>query len=176
MVNGIAAVGRTILRSGMVSARTLSELENTLAASACAAPRASALFIGGKILLMVGLPGMVWLLMQHWGICGITGTLLPAGAGVIGLLAPDWLIGHQRKRYLRPHRTRPAGRTGYAGDLRPGRASAWVPPIIRVAAELQHAYREIAMEFEKTANELQVHGGQPAWRSSILARAPASIR
>ena len=74
---------------------------------------------------------------------------------MVGLLAPDWLIGHQRKRYL--------GRIEHglpdALDMLVICAQAGLglgPAIIRVAAELQHSYREIALELEKTANELQV--------------------
>jgi tight adherence protein C len=81
--------------------------------------------------------------------------LLPAGAGVIGLLAPDWLIGHQRKRYL----ARIEHGLPDALDMLVICAQAGLglgPAIIRVAAELQNSYREIATELEKTANELQV--------------------
>ena len=160
IVNGVAAVGQTILRSGMVSARTLSELENTLAASGLRGAQGVGLFIGGKILLMVGLPVMVWLPLHDASLPGLLETLLPAAAGVVGLLAPDWLIGHQRKRYL--------GRIEHglpdSLDMLVICAQAGLglgPAIIRVAAELQNSYREIAMELDKTANELQVDVRQP---------------
>jgi tight adherence protein C len=155
IVNGVAAVGQTILRSGMVSARTLTELENTLAASGLRGAQGVGLFIGGKILLMVGMPALVWILVQRLGLSGIMATLLPAGSGVIGLLAPDWLIGHQRKRYL----ARIEQGLPDALDMLVICAQAGLglgPAIIRVAGELQLSYREIAAEFEKTANELQV--------------------
>lgn len=155
IVNAIAAVGQTILRSGMVSARTLAELENTLAASGLHGAQGVGVFIGGKILLMTGLPMLTWLLLQRFGISGIMVTLLPAASGVVGLLAPDWLIGQQRKRYL--------GRLEHglpdALDMLVICTQAGLglgPAVIRVAGELQHSYHEIAMEFEKTANELQV--------------------
>jgi tight adherence protein C len=155
IVNGVAAVGQTILRSGMVSARTLTELENTLAASGLRGAQGVGLFIGGKILLMLGMPALVWILVQRFGLSGIMATLLPAASGVIGLLAPDWLIGHQRKRYL----ARIEQGLPDALDMLVICAQAGLglgPAIIRVAGELQLSYREIAAEFEKTANELQV--------------------
>jgi tight adherence protein C len=155
IVNGVAAVGQTILRSGMVSARTLTELENTLAASGLRGAQGVGLFIGGKILLMLGMPALVWILVQRFGLSGIMATLLPAASGVIGLLAPDWLIGHQRKRYLAKIETGLPD----ALDMLVICAQAGLglgPAIIRVAGELQLSYREIAAEFEKTANELQV--------------------
>ena len=155
VVSGVAAVGQTILRSGVVSARTLSELENTLAASGLRGAQGVGVFIGGKILLMAGLPALIWLPLHDVGLPGMLGTLLPAASGVVGLLAPDWLIGYQRKRYL----ARIEQGLPDALDMMVICAQAGLglgPAIIRVAGELQHAYHEIAMEFEKTANELQV--------------------
>ena len=74
---------------------------------------------------------------------------------MIGLLAPDWLIGHQRKRYLaRIEQGLPDALDMLVICTQAGLGLG--PAIIRVATELQHAYREIAMEFEQTANELQV--------------------
>lgn len=155
VVNGVAAVGQAILRSGMVSANTLSELESTIATSGLRGGQGVALFIGGKLLLMVLLPGILWLLLRHAGVTGLMSTLLPAGAGVIGLLAPDWLIGHQRKRYLaRIEHGLPDALDMLVICTQAGLGLG--PAIIRVGTELQHAYREIALEFEKTANELQV--------------------
>ncbi|HUB10744.1 MAG TPA: type II secretion system F family protein [Acetobacteraceae bacterium] len=155
VLNAISAIGQTILRSGMVSAGTLSEVENTLAASGLRGAQGVGLFIGGKLLLMVTLPAFLWLLVRHWGMHGMIATILPAGAGVIGLLLPDWLIGNQRKRYLaRIEQGLPDALDMLVICTQAGLGLG--PAIIRVGTELQHAYREIAMEFEKTANELQV--------------------
>ncbi|HUB49601.1 MAG TPA: type II secretion system F family protein [Acetobacteraceae bacterium] len=155
VVNSVAAVGKAILRSGMVSAGTLSELENTLSSSGLRGAQGVGLFIGSKLLLMVGLPVTAWLLLQHMGITGMMRSLLPGGAGVIGLLAPDWIIGHQRKRYLaRIEHGLPDALDMLVICTQAGLGLG--PAIIRVAAELQFAYREISQEFELTANELQV--------------------
>ncbi|HUN42575.1 MAG TPA: type II secretion system F family protein [Acetobacteraceae bacterium] len=155
IVNGVAAVGKAILRSGVVSARTLSELENTVSTSGLRGAQGVGLFIGSKLLLMVGLPVIFWLLLAHWGFTGLMTTLLPGASGVIGLLAPDWVIGHQRKQYL----ARIENGLPDALDMLVICTQAGLglgPAIIRVAAELQHAYREISQELEMTANELQV--------------------
>ena len=104
---------------------------------------------------MAGLPALIWVTLQHFGISGIMVTLLPAASGVIGLLAPDWLIGQQRKRYLARIETGLPD----ALDMLVICAQAGLglgPAIIRIAAEMQNSYREIAAELEKTANELQV--------------------
>jgi len=155
VINGIAAVGQAILRSGMVSAGTLSELETTLATSGLRGSQGVGLFIGCKLLLMALLPGTVWLLLRHWGMTGIMLSLLPGASGVIGLLLPDWVIGHQRKRYLsRIEQGLPDALDMLVICTQAGLGLG--PAVIRVAGELHHAYREIALEFEKTANELHV--------------------
>src|SRR5581483_3198511 len=74
---------------------------------------------------------------------------------VLGLLAPDWLIGNRRQRYLaRIEQGLPDALDMLVICTQAGLGLG--PAIIRVAAELQYAYREIAAEFENTANELQV--------------------
>jgi len=148
-------VGQMILRTGMVSARTLADLENTLAASGLRGSQGVGVFIGAKIIMVIGLPALAWLLTRDMQLPAMMHTLLPPAAGVLGLMAPDWLVGKQRKRYL--------------GKLEQGLPDALDmmvictqaglglgPAVIRVGAELQHAYREIAIEFEQTANELQI--------------------
>jgi len=155
VLNGVAAVGQAILRSGIVSAGTLSELETTLSTSGLRGSQGVGLFIGSKLLLMVMLPGTIWLLLRHWGMTGMMVTLLPAASGVIGLLLPDWVIGHQRKRYLaKIEQGLPDALDMLVICTQAGLGLG--PAVIRVAGELQHAYREIALEFEKTANELHV--------------------
>lgn len=155
IVRAISGVGQTILRSGMLSAGTLTELENTLVGSGLRGPQGVGVFIGAKLLALVGLPALTWLLVQHLGMTGMLATLLPPGAGVVGLLVPDWLIGRQRKRYLaRLEQGLPDALDMLVICTQAGLGLG--PAVIRVASELQHAYLEIAMEFEKTANELQV--------------------
>jgi tight adherence protein C len=154
-MRAMAGVGKAILRTGMVSARTLSDLETTLTTAGLRGSQGVGVFIGAKILAVAGLPAITWLLVQNAGWHGTLASLLPAAAGVLGLLAPDWLVGRQRKRYL----MRLEHGLPDAMDMLVICAQAGLglgPAIIRVAGELQHAYREIAIEFEQTANELQV--------------------
>jgi tight adherence protein C len=151
----MAAVGQTILRSGMVSARTLTELENTLAASGLRGSQGVGVFIGAKIVAMAGLPALMWLLVRDLGLTGILSTLLPAVGGMAGLLAPDWLVRRQRTRYLaRVEHGLPDALDMLVICTQAGLGLG--PAVIRVANEMQAAYREIAVEFEKTANELQI--------------------
>lgn len=151
----VGGLGQSILRSGVLSARTLSELESTLEASGMRPGQGVGMFIGAKILAMLVLPGVAWALANNLGLHGMMLALCPGGSGVLGLLAPDWLLGNQRKRYLaRLEQGLPDALDMLVICTQAGLGLA--PAIIRVAAELQHAYREIAAEFEKTANELQV--------------------
>ncbi len=155
VIRGIAGVGQVILRTGMVSARTLTDVENTLAFSGFRGPQGVGIFIGCKILLTSGLPLLAWLTVNHLQITGMLHTLAAPAAGVVGLMLPDWAVGKWRKRYLaRLEAGLPDALDMMVICTQAGLALG--PSIIRVAAELQHAYREIAAEFEMTANELQI--------------------
>jgi tight adherence protein C len=155
MFKSIAAVGRTILRSGVLSARTLNELEGTLAASGLRGSQGVAIYVGAKLLLMCGLPLTLWLVTQDMALPGMVHTLAPPIGGVVGLLAPDWLVGRRRTNYLNKlEQGLPDALDMMVICTQAGLGLG--PAIIRVSAELQHAYREIAMEFEQTANELQI--------------------
>lgn len=155
MLRGMAALGQAILRSGVVSARTLSELEGTLESSGLRGSQGVGVFIGSKILGLTSMPTVTWLILQNINLGGTWSLLLPVVAGVMGLLSPDYLIGMKRKRYL----AKLEQGLPDALDLMVICAQAGLglgPAVIRVAEELRHAYRETATEFEKTANELQV--------------------
>jgi tight adherence protein C len=103
----------------------------------------------------VGFPAIAWLLVRHFEVSGLWATLLPAGSAILGLLAPDWLVGKQRQRYTQ----RIEQGLPDALDMLVICAQAGLgmgPAIVRVASELQYAYREIAAEFAQTASELQI--------------------
>lgn len=155
LMRAIAAIGQATLRSGLISARTLDDVQKTLSGSGLRGPQALALFVGGKILLACALPVAAWVALGHVALPGMLHTLLPGAAGVVGLIAPDYLIGKKRKRYLAQlDRGLPDALDLMVICTQAGLALG--PTIIRVAIELQHSYPEIASEFELTANELQV--------------------
>jgi tight adherence protein C len=154
-MRAIAGLGQLILRSGVLSARTRTELEHTLAASGLHGANGLAAYIGGKIVLMLGLPALAWLAVHNAGITGMLATLAPPASGVIGLMAPDWVLGQRRKRY-QAHLD--AGLPD-ALDMMVICAQAGLglgPAIVRVATELENAHWEVAQELGQTANELQV--------------------
>ena len=155
LTHAVAAVGQLILRSGLVSAGTRAEFELTLATAGLRGANGLAVFVGGKLLLVAGLPLLTFVLMPDVSLPGILGKLPPAVAALVGLLAPDWLIGRRRKRYQR----RLEQGLPDALDMMVICAQAGLgfgAAIVRVAAELQGAHREVAQELALTANELQM--------------------
>jgi tight adherence protein C len=93
-------LGTAVVASGLLSKRSLDDLENTMAASGHKTASTLPLFVGIKVVLLVGLPVATWLMITVFQI-HIHPTILPvAVAGVIGMLAPDYFIRRTRKRYL----------------------------------------------------------------------------
>lgn len=155
VMHAVGAVGRFILRRGLLSAGTRAEFEQTLAAAGLQGANGLAMFVGGKLLLVAGLPLLTFLLLPSGTLPGMLGKLAPAVAGLVGLLSPDWLIGRQRKRYQR--------RLGQglpdALDMMVICSQAGLglgAAIVRVAGELQGGHREVAQELAMTANDLKM--------------------
>jgi len=154
-MHAIARVGQTIISTGVVSRKTASDLEKTLAASGMRGSQGLAMFIGGKLMLLVTLPLFAWAVTRHMELSGTMRTFIPAVAAVAGLMLPDWLVSKYRTRYL----ARLESGLPDALDMMVICAQAGLglgPAIIRVATELRGSYRELAFEFAMTANELQV--------------------
>jgi tight adherence protein C len=154
-MQAISSFGQAILRSGLVPARTRTELAQMLAASGLRGQQGVGVFLGCKILTMAALPFIAWVLTRDMKLTPMLHTIIPPAAGVLGLLLPDWLIGRQRKRYQdRLERGLPD-----ALDMMVICAQAGLglgPAIIRVAGELGQSYREIGSELGQTADELQI--------------------
>ncbi len=151
----VATLGQVLLRSGVIPARTRADLEATLASSGLRTQNGVGVFIGGKILLLVLLPLLAWLTTRNLGLSTMTHMIIPPAAGVVGLVAPDWIIGQIRKR----HQARLESGLPDALDMMVICSQAGLglgASIVRVATELQTAYIELAMEFAQTATELQI--------------------
>ncbi len=156
VTHAVAAIGQLILRSGLLSAGTRAEFEQTLATAGLRGANGLAMFVGGKLLLVAGLPLLTFLLLPSDALPGMLGKLIPAVAGLVGLLAPEWLIGRRRKRYQR----RLEQGLPDALDMMVICAQAGLglgAAIVRIAAELQGGHREVAQELALTANELQMN-------------------
>jgi tight adherence protein C len=151
----ISGLGQLILRRGLLSASTLAGLEQNLSSTGLRGQNGIAIFIGAKILLMAALPLIVLLLTENVSFPSLLRLILPVGAGVLGLVGPDFLIGRSRKRYLKKlERGLPD-----ALDMMVICAQAGVglgPAIVKVGTELHYAHPEAAHEFAVTAQELQM--------------------
>jgi tight adherence protein C len=151
----VAALGQAILNSGLLPAKTLGEVEATLAGSGLRGPQGVGIFLGCKLLLVLGLPAIAWFITRDMALSRLMHLLSPAIAGAVGLVAPDWLVGRKRKKYLaRLEHALPDALDMLVICTHAGLGLG--AAIIRVATELQTAYHEIAREFALTANELQV--------------------
>lgn len=155
LMRTLTTFGQAIMRAGLVSSKTLSDLEKSLAASGIGATQGVAIFVGGKIVLVMILPVVAWMVAQDMQLSGIMRTLVPAGVAVIGLVVPDWIVTKYRARYIR----RLEDALPDALDMMVICAQAGLgmgPAVIRVGGELRLAYPELAYEFALTANELQI--------------------
>ncbi len=156
-LRAITSIGETIAGSGALSARTLDELRQTLQIAGFRGAHGLGIFVGTKLLLTTGLPLAVftvpWLLprveVPHLNI-------VMAAAAIIGLLAPDKIVGHLRQRHLRAlDRGMPdaldmmviCGQAGLGMEA----------SIERVGAEIVHAHPVVAEELTRTAHEMQLN-------------------
>ncbi len=151
----LGQLGQFMLNSGLIPARTRSELENMLTTAGLRGPQGVGVFIACKILLLAFLPLIAWLVTRDRAMPDMVHTIIPPIAGVLGLLAPDWLMGKLRERYLdRLEKGLPD-----ALDMMVICAQAGLglgPIVVRVAEELEESYRELAMEMALTAHDLRV--------------------
>jgi tight adherence protein C len=152
----VTAIGEVIARSGALSTRTLEELRQTLHVAGFRGAHGLGLFVGTKLLLVVGLPLMTlalpWLLGSD---IPYRSAMMAVAAGV-GLLAPDKVVQALRKRYLR---SLEAGMPD-ALDMMVicGQAGLGLEASIeRVGSEIQFAHPAVAAELTRTAHEMQVN-------------------
>lgn len=151
----VGRVGAAIAASGLLSRSTVTEFQQTLAASGIAANNSLGLFIGAKILLLFALPATAFMLTHGLGVdpdAANTATLI---AGMVGLLGPDMVIRRLRSRYL-------ANVEGGLPDtldlllICAQSGLALQPALVRVEAEVRDIHPQLAWELAQTATELQI--------------------
>ena len=152
----VGRLGAAIERSGILPARTLQELRDNLTGAGVRAATWLPFFVGVKVLLLFGCPLLVLVALHSTSAGGRVRTALVLAAGIIGLLAPDFVLRHARKRYLKQlERGLPD-----ALDMMIICAEAGLglePAIRRVAAEIRAANRPIAAEFGQLATEMRLN-------------------
>ena len=81
LMRAIGGMGQLILRSGVLSAGTRTELEHTLATSGLHGANGLAVYVGAKLLLMAGLPALAWITLHDANLPGLIHTPGPTGGG-----------------------------------------------------------------------------------------------
>ncbi len=140
----------------MLSRKTVEELEKALAVAGMSGRNALGLFIGCKILLLIGLPLLAVLMAQHIEMDSTMANLAPAAAGVLGLVGPDMVVRRLRNAYVK----KVEASMPDALDMLLICTQAGLPlepALTRVAQEIALAHPQIAWEFEQTVNELQMN-------------------
>jgi tight adherence protein C len=61
ILRGLRRLGSAIIQSGILSRKAIADLEQTLAAAGYRPASALPLVVGGKVVLMIGLPLVAWL-------------------------------------------------------------------------------------------------------------------
>ena len=156
LVRIITAIGETIARSGVLSTRTLEELRQTLHVAGFRGEHGLGLFVGTKLLLIIGLPLLVLIAAWPLHINVPHPVAVAAVVAGVGLLAPDKVVQHLRARYLR------ALESGMPDALDMmvicGQAGLGLEASIeRVGIEIRHAHPVVAEELTRTAHEMQVN-------------------
>ncbi len=148
--------GSAVLQTGLLSPRTLVQLEQTLLRAGLRPSTALSLFISAKVLLASCLPLLFWVGLHGFGF-GFRVQVIGVAAGVgLGLISPDFVIRRNRNIYLR------ALEDGLADalDLMVICAESGLsmePAIQRVGSEIRHAHSAVADEFDQTTTEFQLN-------------------
>jgi len=157
----VAGIGEAITRRGLLSANTLEDLERRLQVAGFRGRNGLGLFIGGKLLLMIGLPALAWLLLHGSAWQPSMRLLAIAAAGVLGLLLPDYLVRWLHGRHLASvERGLPD-----ALDMLVICSEAGLglePAIERVGHEIGFAHAAVAEELLNAAREMRVNADRRA--------------
>jgi tight adherence protein C len=151
----VVALGSAVARSGILSAKTLGELEQTLVSSGLRGRNGIGLFIGSKLLLFAGLPVAALLVLPGLGFETETTRLAAFAAMAVGMLVPDMIVRRNRQNYLE----RVDRGVADAIDMLVICAQAGLgleTALRRVAIEILMARPEMAGELTTTLSEMRI--------------------
>lgn len=168
-LRALAGLGAMLTRGNVLPARTVRELEQTLLAAGFRGDRALAVFVGAKLVGLLGLPLLAGLLLDLAGVAQPWWSYGLAGAAILGLLLPDIIARRLRRRYLR------ALETGLpdALDLLIICTEAGLSleaAIERVAEEIRPANAAVGTEFALCASELRILPDRRAALANMATR------
>ena len=151
----VTALGTAIAGSGLLSAKTREELELTLNATGAARANSLGMFVGTKILLAIMLPAAVFMALHNVKLGLFIRITAVAGSAVVGLIAPDMIIGRMRSAH------RAAVEAGLADGLDMmvicAEAGLALEAVVRrVSVEIVHAHPKLAAEMAITSSELSL--------------------
>jgi tight adherence protein C len=155
LVRIVGGIGRGIVRSGLLPAKTLAELEQTLALAGLRDGNGLGLFIGAKIVCVIGFPAAAILLTREVSISPTIAHMAPFMAGIIGLLLPDKVVGVLGDKY----RTSLELGVPDALDMMVICTQAGLglaPAMERVASEIWYAHPTVARELNQTVTEMRI--------------------
>ena len=160
----IAGMGEAIAGAGLLSASGMQDLEGRLRATGFRGRNVLALFIGGKLLLLAGCPLLAWMAVSRSGWAPSLRIGVIAMTGIVGLLAPDYLVRSMHKRHLKAvERGLPD-----ALDMLVICSEAGLglePAIERVGREIDRAHPAAADELLNVAREMRVNADR---RSALI--------
>ena len=154
-VRALIGIGNLFARSGLLSAKTLSELDRTLRSSGFRGGNTPALFIGSKAALLILLPLSAFFLLQHVSLSTRTQYLVLGISAVGGLLLPDSWVKRKRNGYLkRLERGLPDALDMLVICTEAGLGLE--AAVERVGQEMRDSHPEVSRELIITAHELRI--------------------
>lgn len=153
----VSAFGSRILSSGLLSARTKDKLRATLVGAGLRPNTALDVFVGCKLLLLLGLPLLAWFLGSRLGLSGPAHWAAVTVSGIAGMLLPDLVIKRLRTRNLAwVERGLPDALDMLIICTEAGMAIE--PALQRVGQELAFAHPTTAAELTATSVEARLTG------------------
>jgi tight adherence protein C len=151
----ISGLGMMIVRTGVLSSKTMLEINATLEGVGFKGGRGVGMFIGAKVLGFILLPMILYLCLPNF-MPGEMGTILKIGGGaMLGLLAPEMYAKNVRAKHL----TKVAAGVADALDMLVICADAGLAleaGLARVSQEMSQLNPALAMELNQTSRELQI--------------------
>ena len=151
----VSGLGMLIARSGLLSRKTLAEINATLEAAGFRGGRGIGLFIGAKVLLAIIVPMVLFLALRNFGTTTFWECVKIGGGAMLGLLLPETIATNIRKRHLAQVEAGVAD----ALDMLVICADAGLAleaGLARVSQEIAILNPALSMELTQTSRELQI--------------------
>lgn len=169
LLRGVSAFGMLIARSGLLSRKTISEMNATLEGAGFRGGKGIGLFVGAKILLLFFTPAFLYFSLHNF-MPGLLGNALKiGGGGILGLMLPEMIANNIRARHLEQVEKGVPD----ALDMLVICADAGLAleaGIARVAHEIQVLNPDLAQELNQTSRELQIGADMRSVMNSLGQR------